>query len=257
MSQPLSFQDVILRLLGLKQNVPKTYAMTFYYPARGIGTVWDRVAGKVSAAGGTVLLNCTAEEVRVAGGRARRVCCVQDGRPVDLAADTIVGTIPLPAFVEALRPRPPQRAIDAARGLQFRSIRFLFERRPVVAPVVNTGECVRDQDNQEQNRDGESPKERSVSGCGRIDQVAGGRFEANLQLLSQFCRGLPPFLGLRCETPLNDTVQGGGAFFGLGPAESFAARCDHFLQDIVPVGVRSFLIKRTFACQQFPQHHAE
>ena len=121
----LNLSDVILRLFHLKEGTPKTYAAEFHYPAHGIGTIWDRVAHRVAEAGGKLLLNCSADQVLAENGLARQVRGRQNGRDIVVEADTFVSTIPLPGFVQSLRPRADDAAIDAARGLEFRSVRFL------------------------------------------------------------------------------------------------------------------------------------
>ncbi len=118
----LNLGDVILRLLRLRKDTPKTYATRFYYPRRGIGSIWERVADLVRGAGGQVRLNCSVREVRPQEGLV--ACETPQGR-LDVRADIIVSTIPMPALVAGVWPSPDAAAQEAARSLRFRSIRFL------------------------------------------------------------------------------------------------------------------------------------
>ena len=121
----LNLSDVILRLFGLRKGTPKTYASEFYYPAHGIGTIWEKAADIVTQSGGTVLLGCSVDGICADDGAVRNIRCRRGDRELVVRADTYVSTIPLPACVQTIEPQASAAALEAARSLEFRSVRFL------------------------------------------------------------------------------------------------------------------------------------
>ncbi len=117
--------DVLLLLLRVKKEQPKTYAAEFYYPTGGIGRIYEALAARVEDAGGEVRLGARAREVRFSGGRVAGVAYEQDGRAAFEAADFVISTAPLPRLVEMFRPEVDERLKAVARQMEFRSLRFL------------------------------------------------------------------------------------------------------------------------------------
>lgn len=142
----LDLTDVILRLLHLRKGTPKTYAAEFYYPSHGIGTIWEKVADVVTDAGGQVLLNTSATRIETGEAGALAVVAERDGTAMRIEADTLVSTIPLPALVAALDPAQAQPVLDAALGLEFRSVRFLNVMLDLPQVSDNTWIYASDQD---------------------------------------------------------------------------------------------------------------
>lgn len=109
----IDLKDIARRLLpGATQN-PRTYARSYRYPRYGFGTIFDRLASKITQAGGTVTCGATVTGLsRVAG----RVVAVEtdQGR---IACDAVISTLPLPAML--------QMTGGGASALRFRGLRFL------------------------------------------------------------------------------------------------------------------------------------
>jgi protoporphyrinogen oxidase len=120
----LNLWDVLLLLLKLKKEQPKTYATQFHYPPGGIGRIFEKLSERARSAGAEVRLGARAVGVNREGGRVTGVSFVRDGREETEAADFVVSTAPLPRLVEMIRPAD-RDAAEAAGRMEFRGLRFL------------------------------------------------------------------------------------------------------------------------------------
>lgn len=94
----------------------------FVYPRLGYQRISERMREDVEAGGGRVLLNSRVVglDVRPEGAVVHYVG--EDGARRSLACDHAVSTIPLGRLVRIVAPRAPSSVIDAAKGLEFRSV---------------------------------------------------------------------------------------------------------------------------------------
>jgi len=107
----IDLKDVAKRLIPGAGDTPRTYARTYRYPKYGFGVIFDRLAERITAAGGRILHD-TAVDAIEAGGR--RITAVQAGGR-RYAAEAVVSTIALPDMV---------RLTGGTCGLRFRGLRF-------------------------------------------------------------------------------------------------------------------------------------
>jgi len=117
----VSLTDVLLRMLKLKKGIPKTYATKFYYPAKGIGRLCERLAEEVVNAGAKLILSAPAERYFAEGNKMIGI----EAGGQQYQADHIISTIPMPELVQKLDPAPPAEVIETSRKMAFRSLRFL------------------------------------------------------------------------------------------------------------------------------------
>ncbi|MFQ5904901.1 MAG: FAD-dependent oxidoreductase, partial [Candidatus Binatia bacterium] len=120
----LSLGEALARLLRLKKGHLRTYASTYYYPKKGIGQIFEKIAEAVETSGGTIYLNATLKEIVLQKDRAQAVRFLQNGKAREVACETVISTIPLPDTVRALS-LPLLGLEEALEGLRFRSLRFL------------------------------------------------------------------------------------------------------------------------------------
>lgn len=120
----LNLADVALRLMGLKGDLPRTYARAYLYPKLGIGQMFERVAEAVLAKGGEVITRATARGFRMRGRRIAAVRYEQDGQEQELPCDAVIATMPLPDLAWALGGKRPELE-EAACRLRYRGVRFL------------------------------------------------------------------------------------------------------------------------------------
>jgi protoporphyrinogen oxidase len=97
-------------------------ATEFRYPRLGVGQMWERVADRVTAAGGAIHLGCRVARVRHDG---RRVAGVEiedsiGARTAVNAVDHVISSAALVSLLERFDPLPPADVLAAARGLRYR-----------------------------------------------------------------------------------------------------------------------------------------
>ena len=121
----LNLSDVILRLLKLKKGRPRTYAIKYFYPKKGIGDLARHIGNEIERLGGQVRLNAEVRRVNVDDGKVTSVDYVSGGTEFNVKCDFVISTIPLPEMVKALTPSVPAEVKKAADRLQLRSLRFM------------------------------------------------------------------------------------------------------------------------------------
>jgi len=96
---------------------------SFLYPRLGYQRISERMKSEIEAAGSRVRLNADVEAVRVESGRV--VVGYRDresGERCEVAGRHVVSTIPLGHLVRRMEPAAPAEVLEAARGLEFRSV---------------------------------------------------------------------------------------------------------------------------------------
>ncbi len=94
----------------------------FYYPRYGIGQISEKFTDFTTDRGGRVILNAPVQEVCWQGNRILSAKAGGEEFPVD----HMIGSIPLPAMLSAMRPEPPQEVTSAAKKLRFRDLLIVF-----------------------------------------------------------------------------------------------------------------------------------
>jgi len=123
----LNLWDVMIRLLGLgRGNTPKTYIKEFYYPKKGIGQIFERMTEEIEARGNKVRLGCEVLGLTLKDRRIESVEYKDEQGKHTVKADHIISTLPLPDVVRFMKPAVGEKYLQAAEGLKFRSLRFLF-----------------------------------------------------------------------------------------------------------------------------------
>jgi len=90
-----------------------------YCPATGFGEIASRIADKVQAAGGKILIDSQACEVEPNGEGSVLVQYQFKGKTDSLECESLISTIPLPLFVGMLKPQPPADVRISAARLEF------------------------------------------------------------------------------------------------------------------------------------------
>ena len=103
-------------------------AHTYLYPAEGFGMIARQLERRLVARGVTILRHTRAEALRLApNGRASHVAtvCEQSGEPIDVGADWVVSTAPLPFNLQLLE-RSGCRPLSPAPQLSTRHLRVVL-----------------------------------------------------------------------------------------------------------------------------------
>lgn len=111
------FKNVFQKLLPAKKRTVETSLIEeFYYPKYGPGQLWETVAERFRAAGGTLLLNKEVSRFEREGHTLKAVVCGDGSR---YEADAVFSSMPLNQLVPALGDAPEDIAAIAA-GLPYR-----------------------------------------------------------------------------------------------------------------------------------------
>ncbi len=94
----------------------------FHYPRGGFMAIPEGLARRFTESGGRLLLGHHASRLRHRGGKIEAVEAACGARGLDLPADLVISTIPLPAVLRALDPAPDPRATKAASALKNRGM---------------------------------------------------------------------------------------------------------------------------------------
>lgn len=104
-----------------QKNTETSLIEQFLYPKLGPGQLWEAVAEKVKARGGTIVTGFSVDSLRVNGGRVVAVSGRDgDGRRQEFAADFVFSTMPIVELIRSLDAGPPARIREISEGLQYR-----------------------------------------------------------------------------------------------------------------------------------------
>jgi protoporphyrinogen oxidase len=112
-----------LRSLTGRRGATRTSLIErFLYPRLGPGQLWQRVAERVRAHGGTVLLHRKVVGIEMRDGRAAAVLVRDErhGGTQRLEADWVISTMPVCDLVRAMDPPPPPAVAEVAAALPYR-----------------------------------------------------------------------------------------------------------------------------------------
>lgn len=121
----INISDVLLRALGKKRNMPKTYAHNFLYPKEGIGQISEHMSQEIQNVGSKIHLNAKVTKILMKDSKIEKIIYRQDNREKEISGDFIVSTIPLPEFILNIEPKIDSRYISVAKEMSFRCLKFL------------------------------------------------------------------------------------------------------------------------------------
>lgn len=114
-----------------KKNKPRTLSDTFYYPARGAGTFWEKVAMRIRRHDEQAIkLNSDVVSIEHRDGKIISVTTratdhnSSEGAAhlIEHAGDYFFSTMPLRQLILGLDPLPPATIINAANALRYRGL---------------------------------------------------------------------------------------------------------------------------------------
>jgi len=107
-----------------------------YYPQNGFGSIGEKIAERITRAGGEIATGFEVKAVRTFGdGRFVVEAQTRDGRRAVRDADAVISTIPIPALVGAIDPSPPESVVRASQSIQYLSLLILYvvvDNRPLL-----------------------------------------------------------------------------------------------------------------------------
>lgn len=121
----INITDVLLRALGRKKDMPKTYAANFLYPKKGIGQIFERISEEIEKGNGKVHLNSKVEKIILKDNHIEKIIYIHDGTEKEISGDFVISTIPIFEFILGIEPKAEDRYLSVAGAMKVRSIKFL------------------------------------------------------------------------------------------------------------------------------------
>lgn len=112
----------------------QTYLSEFLYPEGGIGTIAQRFADQIAAAGGRIHLEQPVERLNL----SEKWLQTNSGEYGISHYDYLVSTLPVSALSELVAPSLPEPVLDAAHELRYRSIVLLYLLYENAQPIDDT-----------------------------------------------------------------------------------------------------------------------
>ena len=116
----VSWADLLAGLPLVGRLFTRGIPVDFLYGRHGVGGLMELLAQRLRDRGGNLCLGHYPTTVEHRAGRITRL--LLHGQTTALPVSRLVSTIPLPALVELLRPRPPAEILHIARRLRFRDM---------------------------------------------------------------------------------------------------------------------------------------
>lgn len=112
---------VVNAVFKAKRGSIKTLVDEFVYPRLGAGQLYEKMAGRIIAAGGDVEVGHSAARVFHENGQVRAVSVRNaKGETSEIEGRYFLFSCPLTELVEMMSPEPPEEVLDACAGLRYR-----------------------------------------------------------------------------------------------------------------------------------------
>lgn len=121
-----SLSQAVYHALARVGRLPATIVPSFRYPRRGYGTIAERLADEIAAAGQVILTGTSAGRVRFADGEVEVEAAENGKAPVTLRSAQVISTIPIDRLLGALSEEPEVARLAAACRLRYRGIVLIF-----------------------------------------------------------------------------------------------------------------------------------
>ncbi len=94
--------NALRSMLGVKEKSTETSLIdSFLYPKLGPGSMWETLADRITAAGGSIEFGARVSGFEFDGGRITAVKYVKDGEEKTVAADEVVSSMPIKDLIAA------------------------------------------------------------------------------------------------------------------------------------------------------------
>ncbi|MEK7606205.1 MAG: FAD-dependent oxidoreductase [Patescibacteria group bacterium] len=120
-------KNALQRIFKRSRNEgPKTLIESFYYPQFGTGLIYETITNDLKERGYEVICDAKVRSVVHNKHTIEKVIVEKDGEEFAIECETLIESIPLPAFTRLFSPSVPQEIEMAARELRHRSQVYLF-----------------------------------------------------------------------------------------------------------------------------------
>ncbi len=103
-------------------NIETSLIEKFLYPKFGPGQMWEEVARRIVAKGGTIVYDQEVQRVQMNGNRVASVTAVncKNQEESQYAGDFFFSTMPVKDLLRGVEPRPPSNVQEVSEGLVYR-----------------------------------------------------------------------------------------------------------------------------------------
>lgn len=120
-----AFTKIISRLLKGELSSKRQYLKWGYYPNKGSGAFYNKLANKILSLGGTIHLNSNLKGVVINKHILKAISFEKDQNVETVDCDSAVSTIPLSDLINKVTPSPDNFIINASNSLRFRALVFV------------------------------------------------------------------------------------------------------------------------------------
>ena len=144
-----AFRSIFPKEAGIGQKQTETSLIErFLYPKYGPGQLWQEVASRIEALGGTIIYRCEAGQLEWEGTRVRGVLTRDaSGGTRYFEADYVFSTMPVSGLIRGMGGDVPPSVREIAEGLQYRdfiTLGLLYRKMAVCMPDCSDGNRVPD-----------------------------------------------------------------------------------------------------------------
>ncbi len=107
---------------ALVKNKKSVSAETFLYPTKGYGVMCDKLANKIIAKKGKILLSTVPSKILVSKGQVKSIEITQGKQKKKLSCDVLISSLAITELPSLISPSVSKLTIDAAKSLKFRSL---------------------------------------------------------------------------------------------------------------------------------------
>lgn len=125
--QGLSLKKAVINAV-FGDNDTKTLIKEFDYPLLGPGMMWERFQEKLEVQGCPVWLDTEVIKVKRKGQKITSIIIKKGEEISEITGDHFINTMPITALMHRLDPLPPEKVLQAARGLKYRDF--------LIVPIV-------------------------------------------------------------------------------------------------------------------------
>lgn len=115
-----NLMEMVVRQVMGNRGKPEISAKEYYYPRKGFGRIWDRIAEEVRSRDGQIFTGCEPERIEIEGDRVTRIVVKTGGGRETWPVASVVNTIPVSAFLRLMNPAPPKDIQALADSLKYR-----------------------------------------------------------------------------------------------------------------------------------------
>ena len=116
----LSLKTVILNFFLKPRRTVTTLIEEFRYPRLGPGMMWRAFAHRIEDRGGRVRMGAEVVKIRRRGHAIESVVVRVNGAEETVAGTDFISSMPVTELLKRLDPPPPEKFLEAARGLKYR-----------------------------------------------------------------------------------------------------------------------------------------